>query len=141
MRFLLPSMLALSLAPAWAQTCSSTTVRATYSVTCSGFLSPAANTPQVPASIIGTITIEFNGVVAGAAKMSLGGGILDQAVAGNVVINNDCTGSVSYDQKINGQSAGKLNILFHVLDNGKEIRGMIIDPGTTLSCNLRLMSR
>ncbi len=132
------------LAPAWAQNtgaCSNATTHGTYSVTCSGFMSPAAGAPQAPFSAIGVVTGTWSGKFSGGGKASLGGMTVDQTVSGMAVTNDDCTGTISYDQKINGQPAGKLNIVFHVLDDGKEIRGMGVDAGANLLCTLRLMSR
>ena len=131
----------LLLSPGWGQSCSNVTIRGTYALTCTGYVSPAAGAPQVPFSAIGTIKVEYNGAAAGTAKASLGGAILDQTVSGTAVVNADCTSTVSYDQKLNGQAAPKLNILAHILDEGKEIRGMAVDPGSTMVCNLRLVSR
>jgi hypothetical protein len=141
--FALAILVLVSVAPMWAQSgaCSTQTIRGYYALTCTGFVSPAANAPQQPFSAIGTTTTTWAGSITGVAKASLGGVILDQAVTGTAVVNSDCTGTVSYDQKLNGQPAPKLNIVFHVLDDGKEIRGMAVDAGSTLSCNLRLISR
>ena len=58
-----------------------------------------------------------------------------------MLTNGDCTGSISYDQKLNGQPAPKLNIITHTLDSGNEIRGMAIDAGANMTCHLVLMSR
>ena len=91
--------------------------------------------------MIGVCKSDPQGVFNCTSKVSLGGAIVDQTVIGTAVVNSDCTGTISYDQKINGQPVPKLNIVFHVLDDGKELRGMAVDAGTTLSCNLRLMSR
>jgi hypothetical protein len=131
----------LLLSPSWGQSCSNATIHGTYALTCSGYVSPAANAPQLPFSAIGAIKIEYNGSAAGTAKASLGGAILDQVVSGIAVVNADCTSTVSYDQKLNGQPAPKLNIVAHILDDGKEIRGMSVDPGSTMLCSLRLISR
>jgi hypothetical protein len=131
------------LAPALAQSgaCSTASLRGTYSVSCTGFMSPAPGAPQVPISLLGVMYEDWAGRITGTAKASLGGVTVDQAVTGTAVINSDCTGSVTYDQKINGQPAGQLNIVFHVLNDGQEVRGLATDAGSTMSCNLRLMSR
>ena len=84
-----------------------------------------------------TIVIEANGNVAGGGKASIGRMIVDQTVTGKSSIGVNCTGTASYDQKLNGQPAPKLNIVFHVLGRGDEIRGMSVDPGTAIVCNLR----
>ena len=132
------------LVPAWGQNgpaCTPATTRGTYSVLCTGYLSPAPNTPQFPVSILGVVTGDWNGNFTGSAQMSLGGMFYAQTVKGPLVINSDCTGSISYDQKLNGQPAPKLNIAVHVLDSGQEIRGMGVDAGTNLTCHLKLISR
>jgi hypothetical protein len=141
MRFVTAVLFAASLSPAWGQACGNDAIRGTYSVVCTGYISPAANAPQVPFSAIATIQGDFTGNITGGGKASIGGQIVDQKVTGTAVMNGDCTGSISYTQKINGQSAPNLNIVFHVLDNGKELRGMSVDPGATLTCSLKLMSR
>jgi len=141
MRFVTAVLFSAALSPVWAQTCGNETIRGTYSVTCTGYLSPAANAPQVPFSAMAIIQTDYSANISGGGKASIGGLIVDQKVTGTAVMNSDCTGSISYTKKINGQSAPNLNIVFHVLDNGKELRGMSVDPGATLTCNLKLMSR
>ena len=135
------SALLISMTPAWGQWCSALTIRGTYGLVCTGTMSPAAGAPQVAFSAIGTAVGDFNGTFTGIAKASIGGAIVDQTVVGTAIIDNDCTGTISYTQKINGQPAPKLNLVFHILDNGKEIRGMSVDAGSTLTCSLRLMNR
>ncbi len=83
----------------------------------------------------------MGGVFTGAAKASVGGGIVNWSVVGTQNLSSDCTGTITYDQKFDGKPAGQININYHVLDEGKEIRGMPVDPGTTIICNLRLLRR
>ena len=127
--------------PASGQTCSSSTIRGTYGLVCTGFISPAQGAPQVPISVLGTVIGGFDGGFSGGAQVSMGGAIVTQTVSGPSTLNSDCTGSITYTQKINGQPAPPLNIVFHVLDQGKEIRGMSVDTGTTMVCSLKLISR
>ena len=132
------------LAPAWAQngpTCGPEMTRGTYSVMCTGYISPAAGASQVPVSVLGTVIGDWNGNFTGSAKVSIGGTIAEQTVSGTMASNGDCTGSISYDQKMNGQPAPKLNIVAHVVNYGAEIRGMSVDAGVTMTCRLKLMSR
>ena len=142
MRFTVLAILIVSAwAPAWGQTCSNHTTHGTYGFVCSGFISPAPSAPQVPFSALGSVTASFGGVFTGGAQTSIGGTILNWSVTGTQNLNSDCTGTITYDQKFNGQPAGQINISYHVLDNGNEIRGMPIDPGTNIICSLRLISR
>ena len=130
--------------PAWTQSmgaCSSQTISGTYAILCAGFASPAPNASQVPISIIGTAVTDWKGTIAATTKVSLGGAILDQTATGTPLVNSDCTGTVTYDTKTNGQPTPKLNIVYHILDGGKEMRGMSVDAGSNLTCSLRLMSR
>ena len=132
------------LAPARAQNlaaCSAATTHGNYSVMCSGMISPAAGAPQVPITVLGVATAVWGGTVTGTAKASIGGSTVVQTVTGVAATNSDCTGSIRYTQKINDQPAPDLNLVVHVLDDGKEIRGMSVDAGVTMTCSLRLMSR
>ena len=145
MRFVVAviSMMTL-LAPAWAQSgaCTTATTHGTYSVTCSGYVSPAQGRPRCRSLALPSSKPTMAGILPETGKASLGGAILDQTVktSAPAVVNSDCTGTITYVQTIAGQAAPPLNIVFHVLDNGKEIRGMSVDAGATMSCNLRLMS-
>jgi hypothetical protein len=127
---------------AWAQNaksngyCSIETIRGAYSGTCTGWITPAPNASMVRQAAIFTVVTDSDGNTTGGGKVSIGGTIVDQAVTGTASISTDCTGSISYDQKINGQPAPKLNIVFNVLGNGDEIRGMSVDPGTVILCKL-----
>jgi len=121
--------------------CSTQTVRGNYSVTCTGFVSPAANAPQVPFTAMAALACTWGGSCTAAGMVSLGGAILQQSVSGVAVVNPDCTGTITYDQKLNGQPGPKLNIIFHILDGGNQMLGMSVDPGTNMLCTLRLISR
>jgi hypothetical protein len=134
----------ISMTPAWAQAnvaCSTQTIRGMYGVVCTGQMSLAPKAPQVPMSLNGTVKGDPQGNFTGTGKASLGGAIVDQTVTGVAVVNSDCTGSITYTQKINGAPAPDLNIVFHILDDGKEIRGMSVDAGANLTCSLKLISK
>ena len=143
MRFtILAVFTSLAWMPASGQVCTNHTTRGTYAFVCSGFISPAPGAPQVPFSALGTVIANSSGVFSGnTAKVSVGGTIFSWSVVGTQTLNSDCTGTITYDQKFDGQPAGQININYHVLDNGNEIRGMPVDPGTNIICNLRLISR
>lgn len=132
---------------AWAQNgmyngyCSDETIQGGYSGTCTGWITPAPNASMVQFSALITVAIDANGNAAGGGKASIGGTIVDQTVSGKSSTSANCTGTVSYDQKINGQPAPKLNLAFLVLAKGDEIRGMSVDPGTAMICNLVRTSR
>jgi hypothetical protein len=142
MRFVVAVMLTTFVAASgWGQTCSDQNMRGMYSVVCSGFTSLVPNGPQAPFSALGTANADSNGFWTGTTKASIGGVIVEQSVSGTARTNPDCTGSITYEQKINGQPAGQIHDNYNVLKEGKEIRGMSVDPGSNILCNLRLMSR
>lgn len=148
MRLTITLVFLLSVLPAaWAQNmtynssyCSNETIRGTYSVSCTGWITPAPSAAMAQFSTLATIVIDPSGKVTGGGKASIGGTIVDQTVTGTSSTAANCTGTVSYDQKINGQPAPKLNIVFHVVGNGDEMRGMSVDAGTAMICSLRRMS-
>lgn len=127
--------------------CSAQTIKGMYSATCSGFLAagPGAFLPYAGQGTITTDVVDRLAAIAGGAQMSIAGQQQFGPVfagPGDVVVNPDCTGTLVYNRgvMVNGQSV-QLDINFNVLDDGKEIRGFITDPGYIVSCNLRLMSR
>jgi hypothetical protein len=123
------------------QICSTPVTRGTYVVICSGYLSPSANAPLVPAKILGTATADDNGAFKGNTTVSLGGmAVLTQTVSGTEKLNPDCTGSITYAQTINGQPGPPLDITFVVSQHGDRIDGLATDPGTVLSCTLTRLS-
>ncbi len=82
----------------------------------------------------------MNSVCAGPVTVMVGGQKTDQTVSGKFSLKADCTGQISYDVTP-PVPAPKLNINFIVLDQGKEIRGLPIDTGTNLLCNLSRMEK
>jgi len=70
-----------------------------------------------------------------------GGPPLTQTVVGTENLNSDCTGTITYDQKINGQQGPPLDITFFVSDEGDRIDGLVVDPGTVFSCELHRTSK
>jgi len=128
--------------PAFAQTaCTPQMTRGLYSVACSGYVSPGPDAPLVPIRALGTVRADFSGsVFTGTATFSLGGTMVEQEVTGTQVLKEDCTGTIKYSVKNNGQSAPDINVRFNVLNGGNKIRGMVTDPGTVMSCTLDRMS-
>lgn len=133
----------VGLAPALAQSgaCSTATIRGSYAVVCTGYMSPAAGASQVPFTMMGSAVADWSGNITGGGKASIGGNVVASTVSGTAVLNSDCTGTVHYDQKINGQPGPPMNLVFHVLNDGQEMRGMSVDAGSNITCSLRLISR
>ena len=128
-------------AGASAQQCSARTTVGRYVVVCEGFLSPAPNSPPVPARELATVTADSSGTFTSLdGILSLGGNILHGAVTGTGVTNPDCTGTITYTQTINGKPAPDLHLSYVVSKNGDAIDGIDVDPGTVFSCHLTRIS-
>jgi hypothetical protein len=123
-----------------AQQCSTKTTTGKYLVLCDGYLTPGPNAPLVPAKLLGTATIDQDGQIKGATTAMIGGQMVLQVVTGKEKVNSDCTGTVIYAQKLNGQDGPLLDITFIVSDFGSRIDGLATDPGSVLSCVLRRTS-
>ena len=86
--------------------------------------------------MLAVAAIDGDGFVTAEGTMSLGGTILEHSVEGQSQVRTNCTGTVKYTQKINGNPAPDINIRFIVLEAGKTIRGLAVDQGWVLSCKL-----
>ena len=98
---------------------------------------PFADHEKLP----GTLT-RSNRYIPGTSTVMIGGGPpLTQTVVGTENLNSDCTGTITYDQKLNGQQGPPLDITFFVSDEGDRIDGLVVDPGTVFSCELHRASK
>lgn len=124
-----------------AQQCTTKTTQGRYMVTCDGYLRPGPTAPLIPARTLGIATADaegnFAGGPGGGGAFSLGGQILQQSVKGTEQIEPDCTGTITYQQTINGQPVPDLHIAFIVSERGNRIDGIATDPGNVYSCVLR----
>jgi hypothetical protein len=123
------------------QQCTARTTVGRYLVVCEGFLSPAPNSPLVPARELATVNADSSGTFKSTdGILALGGTILHGTAIGTGVTNPDCTGTITYAQTINGQAAPDLHISYVVSKNGDAIDGIIVDPGSVFSCRLTRIS-
>lgn len=128
--------------PHAAHHCSAATTAGKYFVICNGFLSPGPNAPLLPAKLLGTVTADDGGTFTGSSTVMIGGGPpVIQTVVGTENLNSDCNGTITYDQKFNGQQGPPLDITFIVSEGGDRIDGLATDPGTVFSCELRRVSK
>jgi len=95
----------------------------------------------VPTRSLGTCTTSPEAYWSCTGQINAGGAILQQEVQGQAQNNPDCTGTIVYDQKINGNPAGQLNINYVILDNGDAIWGLPLNSGGVLACSLRRLSK
>ncbi len=70
-----------------------------------------------------------------------GGPAVTQTVDGMEMINSNCTGTITYATKINGQFVGYLDFNFVVSQHGNRIDGLATDAGTVLAAVLTRISR
>lgn len=116
-------------------TCGTDAAVGTYVVMCSGFITPAANAPSLPFTILGTVTGDKDGYFSGSATNSVAGTVFPQAVAGQSSTRPDCTGSITYNK---GQK-DEINIRYVIVSQGEELMGMVVDKGANVTCSLRRM--
>lgn len=121
---------------AFSQQCSTRTTAGKYAVVCDGFLTSAPGAPLVPAKELAVVTADRNGNFTGGGTISIGGTILQQTVAGTEQLNPDCTGTITYEQTIDGQPGPPLDITFFVSQNGNTIDGLVVDSGAVFACKL-----
>jgi hypothetical protein len=134
---LLVQGLVVTTSAAGAQQCTAKTTVGRYIVVCDGFLSPAPNSPLVPAKELATVVSDSSSTFKSTdGALTLGGIILHSTAIGTGLTKPDCTGTITYQQTINGQAAPDLHIAYVISKNGDAIDGIDMDPGTVFSCHL-----
>ena len=119
--------------PAAAQNkCTFHTTNARYGTTCQGFVSTAPGAPLTPFSLLGTCTGDANGFFNCSGTQSFDGTVVPAVDAGQSIVNPDCTGQITY----NKGTSSELDINFLILDNGRELRGMLQNAGSAVQCDL-----
>jgi hypothetical protein len=122
-----------------AQECSNRITSGKYVVVCDGFITLAPNTSLLPAKGLAVATADRDGNWSGGGTISVGGQVLQQSVAGSARLLQDCTGTITYQQTINGEPAPPLDLTFVVSERGDVIDGLVTDAGTVFSCRLKRM--
>lgn len=145
---LLLTVLVLASSAMAQEVCTPEMAKGTYAVTCSGWVSlnPADPTaPLVPFAEQGVVKNELAGgklVSSARFNESLGGIQLVALYSSkDVVVNPDCTGSVTYAATANGQPMPDVHLEIVALDQGKEMRSFNTVPGVISLCTSKLMSR
>jgi hypothetical protein len=115
------------------QDCTQQTTRGYWGFTCEGELG-------APARILGTCTASRTGVWDCTGTANIGGSIIAQELHGQANNNADCTGTIIYDQILDGQPAGTLEINYVIFDKGDVIKGLPTNSGGVLSCSLQRIS-
>jgi hypothetical protein len=124
-----------------AQQCSTQTTKGRYVVVATGFITPQGAASLVPAKLLATATADETGHFTGSGTLMVGGGpAVTQTVDGMEVISSNCTGSITYATKIDGQFVGYLDFNFVVSQHGNRIDGLATDAGTVLAAVLTRIS-
>lgn len=119
------------------QQCSARTTVGRYVVVCDGYLTPAPNSPLVPAKELATVTADADlNFKSTDGILTLGGTLVHGEANGTGILHPDCTGTITYSQRINGQAAPDIHFSFLVSKRGDVIDGISIDPGSVFSCHL-----
>ncbi len=112
--------------------CTFRTTHARYATTCQGFVSTAAGAPLAPFSLLGTCKGDANGFFTCTGTQSFDGTVVPAVDDGQSIVNPDCTGQITY----NKGTSGELDINFLILDDGRELRGMLQNAGSAVQCDL-----
>jgi hypothetical protein len=112
--------------------CTFQTTHARYGTTCQGFVSTAPGSPLAPFSLLGTCTGDANGFFKCNGTQSFDGTVVPAVDEGQSIVNPDCTGQITY----NKGTSQELDINFLILQDGRELRGMLQNAGTAVQCDL-----
>ena len=103
--------------------CTFHTTHARYGTSCQGFVSTAPGA---------TCTGDANGFFECTGTQSFNGTVVPAIDEGQSVVNSDCTGQITY----NKGTTSELDINFLILQDGRELRGMLQNAGTAVQCDL-----
>jgi hypothetical protein len=129
------TMVFLVVAPtgnAQGRTCSNLTLKGTFADNDTGFLT-APPAMAGPFAGVNRETFDGNGTMTGAGTVSLNGNIVPQTFKGTYTVNPDCTGTYTIQNSLGLTIHG----FFVIADSGNELRVVIADPGTVITCIAR----
>jgi hypothetical protein len=110
--------------------CSQHTTRGHWAYSCEGEIG------GIPTRQLGSCNASASGFWQCSGWVNLGGTILAHALRGQAHNNPDCTGTISYENTLNGQPAGTLDIVYVIYDNGSAIKGLPTNHGSVVACSL-----
>jgi hypothetical protein len=135
--------------------CNNRMTKGTYGFACTGVVIPGPGSAPIPFAQVGVVISDGTGHWEGPATTSFGGTILPGYVtttgnpaspipAADAVINPDCSGTITYLQyaanpDVDPGKAGSpmpLPINFVVVNDGNEIDGLPMGPGSVMTCRL-----
>jgi len=127
--------------------CNNWMTKGSYGVSCTGSIVPGPNAAPIPFAMLGVLTSNGNGHWEVHTTANIGGALIPQFVTttggADAVVNPDCSGTITYQQYSanpsfdpNAIPFGPLPIVFNVVDNGNEINGLPMGPGSVMTCRL-----
>jgi len=121
--------------------CFAETTRGYWAFACDGYVAPSVGDPLVPAHFFGTCLADRSAYFECRGALNVGGAVEPLLILkGKGTTNEDCTGTITYDQSLpDGTPKGRLSIRYLVLDGGTTIWGRAVDETSpkVLSCSLR----
>jgi len=108
----LTTVLLMTAATTEAHECSSLGAAGRYGFTLTGVL--ITSTGTVPVAAVGKATVDVSGHVTGGESRSVGGDYAEETMSGTLVVNGDCTGTMTVEFFENGALArtSVLNVVF-----------------------------
>lgn len=125
--------------------CFAETTRGYWAFACDGYVAPTVDDPLVPAHFFGTCLADRSAYFECRGTLNVGGAVEPLVILkGKGTTNEDCTGTITYDQSLpDGTPRGRLPVRYLVLDGGSTIWGRAVDETSpkVLSCSLRRIAR
>jgi len=124
----------MSAATTEAHQCSMLGAAGSYGFTLTGVL--ITPTGAVPVAAVGKATVDISGHVTGGESRSVGGGYAEETMAGTLVVDSDCTGTMTVEFFENGTLV-RTSVLKVVFVNGQAELQMVqksltLPDGTTV---------
>lgn len=117
--------------------CSNRSAKGLYGYSCTGYVAGQ------PFAAYGVVAGDGKGQWNGKGTVSLNGTILpwthNTRPTEPASVNSDCTGKVTYEVTMGGQSAPDAHFDFVIVDDGREVKGFPADPGYAATCQLILV--
>ena len=117
--------------------CSNRSAKGLYGYSCTGYVGGQ------PFAAYGVVASDGKGQWNGKGTVSLNGTILpwthNTRPTEPALVNLDCTGKVTYEVTMGGQSAPDAHFDFVIVDDGREVKGFPADPGYAATCQLILV--
>ena len=126
--------------------CTNATGKGQYGYSCSGVApNPLDAFATEPSAAYGVVTGDGTGQWNGYGKVSFNGKMIVPWTHKTrpydlSIVNSDCTGSVTYEVTVGGNSVPDAHFEFVIVNGGQEIKGIPVDAGYAVVCQLIQLS-